>query len=168
MKSVTLLTSIRPFPSKEKTDEEVDSKHVTSDNCVVLVAVPSVCAGIPFARVVGTFQIGTAVVEDIPDEKFVDNALMFMFVTDLPSLSSESISLIESKQSLLVSTSISGFSVLISSHSSKMGSHSGAGGGAGAGSSSQESKIAQSESSAGSSSQVSKISQSAWGLACRW
>ena len=160
MKSVTLLTSIRPFPSKEKTDEEVDSKHVTRDNCVVLVAVPSVCAGIPFARVVGTFQIGTAVVEDIPDENFVDNASMFMFVTDLPSLSSESISLIESKQSLLVSTSIS-------SHSSKMGSHSEAGG-AGAGSSSQESKIAQSESSAGSSSQVSKISQSAWGLACRW
>ena len=166
MKSVTLLTSIRPFPSKEKTDEEVDSKHVTRDNCVVLVAVPSVCAGIPFARVVGTFQIGIAVVEDIPDENFVDNASMFMFVTDLPSLSSESISLIESKQSLLVSTSI-WFSVLISSHSSKMGSHSGAGG-AGAGSSSQESKIAQSESSAGSSSQVSKISQSAWGLACRW
>ena len=166
MKSVTLLTSIRPFPSKEKTDEEVDSKHVTRDNCVVLVAVPSVCAGIPFARVVRTFQIGTAVVEDIPDENFVDNASMFMFVTDLPSLSSESISLIESKQSLLVSTSI-WFSVLISSHSSKMGSHSGAGG-AGAGSSSQESKIAQSESSAGSSSQVSKISQSAWGLACRW
>ena len=167
MKSVTLLTSIRPFPSKEKTDEEVNSKHVTRDNCVVLVAVPSVCAGIPFARVVGTFQFVIAVVEDIPDENFVDNALMFMFVTDLPSLSSESISLIESKQSLLVSTSISGFSVLISSHSSKMGSHSGAGG-AGAGSSSQESKIAQSESSAGSSSQVSKISQSAWGLACRW
>ena len=166
MKSVTLLTSIRPFPSKEKTDEEVDSKHVTRDNCVVLIAVPSVCAGIPFARVVGTFQIGIAVVEDIPDENFVDNASMFMFVTDLPSLSSESISLIESKQSLLVSTSI-WFSVLISSHSSKMGSHSGAGG-AGAGSSSQESKIAQSESSAGSSSQVSKISQSAWGLACRW
>ena len=166
MKSVTLLTSIRPFPSKEKTDEEVDSKHVTRDNCVVLVAVPSVCAGIPFARVVGTFQIGTAVVEDIPDEKFVDNASMFMFVTNLPSLSSESISLIESKQSLLVSTSI-WFSVLISSHSSKMGSHSEAGG-AGAGSWSQESKIAQSESSAGSSSQVSKISQSAWGLACRW
>ena len=166
MKSVTLLTSIRPFPSKEKTDEEVDSKHVTRDNCVVLVAVPSVCAGIPFAGVVGTFQFVIAVVEDIPDEKFVDNASMFMFVTNLPSLSSESISLIESKQSLLVSTSI-WFSVLISSHSSKMGSHSGAGG-AGAGSSSQESKIAQSESSAGSSSQVSKISQSAWGLACRW
>ena len=143
MKSVTLLTSIRPFPSAEKMNEEVDSKQVTCDDRVVLVAVPSVCAGIPFAGVVRTFQISIAVVEDIPDENFVDENKMFIFLTDLPSLSSESISLIESKQSLLVSTSIS---LKMGSHSSKMGSHSGAGG-AGAGSSSQESNIAQSEES---------------------
>ena len=67
MKSAALLTSIRPFPSAEKTNEIENSRQVTCDDCVVLVAVPSVGAGITFARVVGTFQVSVAIVEDIPD-----------------------------------------------------------------------------------------------------
>ena len=48
-----------------------NSKQITCDDCVVLVAVPSVGAGITFARIVRAFQLVVAVVEDIPD--FVAN-----------------------------------------------------------------------------------------------
>ena len=69
VKSAALLTSIRPFPSAEKSNEEEVKNwgQVTRDDCVVLVAVPSVRTGITFAGIVRTFQVIAAVVEDVPD-----------------------------------------------------------------------------------------------------
>ena len=81
-----------------------------------------------------------------------------MFLSNLPSLSSESISLIESKQSLLVSTSIS-----CSTQVSNIAQSGSSWRGAGASTSSQSPKIS---SHSGSDAQSPKISQS-WGLACR-
>ena len=53
---------------------------VTCDDCVVVVAVPSIGAGISFVRVVITFQIGITRLENIPKEQAVGNQ-MFMILT---------------------------------------------------------------------------------------
>ena len=46
---------------------------VTCDDCVVVVAVPSIGAGISFICIVITFEIGIARLENIPEEHVVGN-----------------------------------------------------------------------------------------------
>ena len=74
MKSDALLTSIRPFPSVGGKGLKMWIKNLgTCDDCVVVVAVPSIGTGISFVGVVITFQIGVAVIEHISSERNDEN-----------------------------------------------------------------------------------------------